>query len=427
MGIIQKTTRYLKRNGLKKTYYAVLERLFCKDVPFRASKPCVETQIDEKIKFSVLVPVYETPEKYLREMIESVLGQIYGNFELVLTDASKTTGPKSVIETYTDSRIKYVRVEKNGGISENTNVAIDNATGDYCCLLDHDDFLVPEALYENALLITQKRLAGIDADMIYSDEDKCDGKAEKFFEPHYKEDFNLDLLLSNNYICHFTVIRTSVIKTLRFRKEYDGAQDYDLFLRVVKMSGADRIFHIGKILYHWRCHEASTALNTDSKEYAYVAGRRAVEDFVNSYYNAKPLVVELAHKGFYRVVWGDSIFSYRTDVGAIGTVRVKTNRIVNGIFMDDGRELFVNMNKNFSGYMHRAVTTRDVFCCDLRTVTPSPELKADYDELVSKLEKAYKEGLKGSALEDYVLALSVEFAKRVRSSGKLFLYDGLLQ
>ncbi|MBO4680065.1 MAG: glycosyltransferase, partial [Lachnospiraceae bacterium] len=233
MSNVSKTIRYLKRNGLKKTYYAMAERLFYKDVPLSAYENTYKGPIDERIKFSILVPLYETPEVYLREMIDSVLGQAYGTFELILADASVSDGPRKIIESYEDERIRYIKIDNNGGISANTNVALEAATGDYCALLDHDDLLTFDALYENALVLSEAAQKGENVTLIYSDEDKCNGDCTKFFEPHIKENFNLDLILSNNYICHFAVIKTSLLKELKFRSEYDGAQDYDVFLRVI--------------------------------------------------------------------------------------------------------------------------------------------------------------------------------------------------
>ncbi|MCR4678188.1 MAG: glycosyltransferase [Lachnospiraceae bacterium] len=423
MGNISKTIRYFKRNGIKKTWYATAERLFFGDVPLSASECTYEGPIDEDIKFSILVPVYETPEKYLREMIDSVLGQAYGNFELILADASGSEGPAGVIKSYTDARIKYIKVKENGGISANTNVALEATTGDYCALLDHDDFLDFDALYENALLLSDAKRKGQEVNLIYSDEDKCNGDATKYFEPHIKENFNQDLILSNNYICHFTVIKTSLLKEIRFRSEYDGAQDYDVILRVIAHSEPSEIRHIGKILYHWRCHEESTAFNPASKEYAYEAGRRAIEDFLFNKYNKKISVTDLPHKGFYRVEWGEDIFELRPELGAVGDLYIAGNKITRGIYSNSGRELFLNMNKHFSGYMHGAVLTRDVIACDIRTVTPAPRMRETYEKLIKQLDE-YSENNKNSKADIHAFAgkLSMEFANELQKQGLIFLF-----
>ncbi len=249
-------------------------------------------------RFSVLVPVYRTPEKFLREMIESVLNQSYGNLELCLADGSggdDTAG--QIIRGYMrrDSRVKYRALEVNGGISENTNAALEMAGGDFVCLLDHDDLLAPDALYElNRML---ERHPGMD--VVYTDEDKVDFEGGKHFQPHFKPDFNLDLLRSNNYICHlFCVRRTLAQRAGGFCREYDGAQDYDFILRCAEL--AEEIGHVARILYHWRCHAASTAANPGSKQYAYEAGRRAVRDHLKRC-GVKALVKSTDNPGFYRV------------------------------------------------------------------------------------------------------------------------------
>ena len=177
-----------------------------------------------------------------------------------------------------DSRIRYVRTAENKGMSENTNEALQYATGDYVGLLDHDDLLTPDALYEMAMTLQNANEQGIEAALVYSDEDKCDTEAKIYYEPHVKLGFNWDLLLSNNYICHFLAMKTELIKKLGFRKEYDGAQDFDLVLRAtLEKDEKDEILHVEKILYHWRCHDLSTAANPQSKLYAYEAGKRAAE------------------------------------------------------------------------------------------------------------------------------------------------------
>jgi len=423
MSNIQKTIRYLKRNGLKKTYYAMAERLFYKDVPLSAYENTYKGPIDERIKFSILVPVYETPEVYLRGMIDSVLGQAYATFELILADASKTDAPRRIIESYKDERIKYIRIENNGGISANTNVALEAATGDYCALLDHDDLLTFDALYENALILSEAAQKGEEVTLIYSDEDKCNGDSSVFFEPHIKENFNYDLILSNNYICHFAVIKTSLLKELWFRSEYDGAQDYDVFLRVILNSEPSQIRHIGKILYHWRCHEESTAFNPASKEYAYEAGKKAIANFLFKKYNREVSVSDLPHKGFYRVNWGDNIFDIRPDLGATGDVFIEKNKITSGIFMDSERMLFLNMNKHFSGYMHGSVLTRDVYACDLRTVTPAPAMRECYENLMKQL-KEYEASshISGKDLNAKAVELGLRFGSEVQKQGLTFLF-----
>ena len=428
MGNVDKLVRYLKRNGVSNTYYAVMERLFFRDVPFNADsseKRAVSENyaLDETIRFSIVVPVYETKEEHLRDMIDSVLSQIYGNFELVLADASKSGKPKAIIESYRDDRIKYVEVKENKSISDNTNVGLMAATGDYVGLLDHDDLLTEDALYECALEITECKRQGISPLMIYSDEDKCNGDASKFFSRHYKQKLNLDLLLSNNYICHFTVIENNLIKTLKFRGEYNGSQDYDLFLSAVGASKEEEVRHIPKVLYHWRCHEGSTAFNPASKEYAYIAGKKAIMDFVKTKFNADWDVVELSHKGFYRVVFEDDIFEKRPDIGAIGGRVAHKNKITSGILYKDGTEIYSNMNRHFTGYMHRAVLSQDVYALDIRTLKVRPELEDYLKELLNEL-KAFEDkcDFREFSADEYAKVLGLKMGERIASLGMKVLF-----
>ena len=225
-------------------------------------------------KISILVPTYRTPEQYLREMIESVLRQSYGNWELCIADASCDEGKTlAVIREYaaSDERIKAAALNENGGISDNTNQAAALAGGDYITLLDHDDLLAADALFEVAQAIVQER-----PDVLYTDEDKVNMLGTDHFEPNLKPDFSPDLLRAHNYITHLFVVKKTLFDEVGgFRKEYDGAQDYDLIFRCCFR--ARKICHIPRILYHWRSHESSTAQNPESKLYAYEAGRKAIE------------------------------------------------------------------------------------------------------------------------------------------------------
>lgn len=231
-------------------------------------------KIPETIKFSILVPLYNTRESYLREMIQSVRDQIYGNWELCLADGSDPEHGyvETVCREYADvdSRIRYERLTENKGISENTNACAQMATGDYIALLDHDDVYTPDALYYNARAIYET-----DADVLYSDEDHLalDGT---HVNPFYKPDWSPDLLYSQMYICHLLVFRRSLFETIGgYRKEFDGAQDYDLMLRFSEET--ERICHIPRILYSWRESETSTASNAGAKPYAHIAGKNALD------------------------------------------------------------------------------------------------------------------------------------------------------
>lgn len=266
--------------------------------------------------FSIVIPVYTTPEKFLRRMLDSIREQTYPKFEVCLVDATPyakiqhdpTQGrtPQEVLAEYAaaDSRFRYETLAENLGIAENTNAAIRMATGDFIVLADHDDELEPQALYECVRAIN----AHPDVQVLYSDEDKVDFEDIYYFEPHFKTDFNPDLLRSVNYICHLFVARRSLLdaiaetdadgRKIYERSAYDGAQDYDLILRATEKAQAmesafnaldqellrqgrftsSNIIHIPMVLYHWRAHQASTAQHPEAKLYAFEAGARAVYD-----------------------------------------------------------------------------------------------------------------------------------------------------
>ena len=247
--------------------------------------------------FSILVPAYETPELFLRQMIESVLGQSYKKVQLCIADGSSSERVCRVAEEYRekDDRLCYEKLSENRGISENTNAALALASGDYVGFLDHDDILLPGALFEIAEALVK---AG-QPDAVYTDEDKVNPELTRHFQPHFKPDFNLEYLRSNNYICHFFVVRREVdLKTGGFRSGFDGAQDHDFILRCAE--AADRILHVPEVLYSWRCHEASTAANPESKLYAYEAGKRAVRAHLERI-GSKAEVLGTSDYGFYRL------------------------------------------------------------------------------------------------------------------------------
>lgn len=289
-GLVRKTCNYVKKNGIKKSVRRLITRIKSSKVPvsnqpdyytwirkYELSKLNLDGQrtyrFEKEIKFSIVTPLYNTPKKYLVPMIVSVMNQTYSNWELCFADGSTDETVKKVVDLYKskDSRIKYVKLEQNNGISENTNAALEMAIGDYIVLADHDDILAPNALFEFAKIIEDNE----DADVIYSDEDKVSMDGKRRFEPHFKPDFNIDLLCSVNYICHLFTARKSLIDRVgHFNKDYDGAQDYDLILRCVE--NAEAVYHVPKILYHWRSHINSTASNPESKMYAFEAGKRAI-------------------------------------------------------------------------------------------------------------------------------------------------------
>ena len=211
---------------------------------------------------SVVIPAYKTPERYLREMLDSILEQTYTNWEVCIADGSpRGQGLERVLKKYADrdGRIRYEMLGSNRGIAGNTNAALDMARGDFVILADHDDTLPPHAFYEVVKAISEHP----GCDVLYSDEDKLDMDGKALFDPHFKPDFNPDLLTSVNYICHLFVVRQDLLKQVGgFRQEFDGAQDYDFMFRCTE--AAEHVHHIPKVLYHWRCHQDSTASNPES-------------------------------------------------------------------------------------------------------------------------------------------------------------------
>lgn len=279
--------KYLKHHSLLSLYVKMSERLYRDKVERDYDSWAREHQVSEEelqrqreykfsqeFNFSIIVPVYNTPEPYLREMIESVLNQSYGKLELCIADGSTQEKPGQIIREYQqkDSRIKYKKLKENKGISENTNEALNLAGGEFIALFDHDDLLERDALFR-VMKVLEKKPA---TDIIYTDEDKIDGESGTFFGPNFKPDYDLELLRTNNYICHFFVVRRNIIERIGgFRSEFDGAQDYDFIFRCVEATM--EIYHIRKVLYHWRTHDNSTAAAPESKMYAYEAAKRAIE------------------------------------------------------------------------------------------------------------------------------------------------------
>jgi glycosyltransferase involved in cell wall biosynthesis len=248
-------------------------------------------------KFSLIMPVYNVEAKWLEKAIDSVRKQIYPNWELCIADdASSKPQIREILTRYNqiDERIKVTFRTENGQISVASNSALELATGDYIALLDHDDELTIDALFENAKLINQHP----DADFIYSDEDKIDARGNRF-NPVFKPDWSPEYFYSTMYTCHLGVVRTSLIREIGgFRSEYDGSQDYDLVLRIVEKT--NNIYHIPKILYHWRNITISAASGSLAKPWAFAAGKKALEAMLErSLYPGH--VEETANPGIYRV------------------------------------------------------------------------------------------------------------------------------
>lgn len=249
-------------------------------------------------KISILVPMFNTPYNFFDELVDSLIKQTYTNWELCLADGSPKEDEtlKPIINK--DKRIKYKFLNENKGIAGNTNECIKMATGDFIALFDHDDLLPVFSLYEVVKAINENP----DVEFLYSDEDKITTLDKPRFSPHFKPDFSLDFLRANNYICHFSVFKKELMDKLGGeRSKYDGAQDFDIILRMAETVEPKNIVHIPKILYHWRVHPNSTAqAETDSKPYAFEAGVTVVQDHIDRL-GIKGKVEHGASLGTYRI------------------------------------------------------------------------------------------------------------------------------
>ena len=225
-------------------------------------------------KISIVVPLYDTPLEFLKDLLDTICAQSYDNWELCLADGSADDNIKNFIRANyeTEGRIIYEQLVGNGGIAENTNQAIKVASGEFVMFADHDDTLAEDALFWIVSELNKSNLI----DVVYTDEDKVSMQGDEYCDPHFKPDFNLRMLEVNNYICHIFVVRRTLIEEVGvLRSEYDGAQDYDMVLRCCER--AREIAHVDRILYHWRAHQQSIAGNQESKSYAYEAGRKALQ------------------------------------------------------------------------------------------------------------------------------------------------------
>lgn len=231
------------------------------------------TEFSFRPMISIIVATFNTKEEYLKEMIDSVRNQSYSNWQLCIGDGSTNDSVEKYVKEHygDDSRIVFKKLKKNYGISGNMNGALELVTGDYVGLFDHDDLLTPDCLYEFVASMQE-----VHHDCVYSDEDKLNDKTKKFEDPHFKPDFSIDLLCSHNYITHFFVVNMDIVRKVGgMRSEYDGSQDHDFIFRCVEQ--ANSVHHVPKILYHWRMHPLSTAMDPESKMYCYTSGKKAIE------------------------------------------------------------------------------------------------------------------------------------------------------
>ena len=289
---VKKGFEYIRRNGVSRFWTLAKAKAFPAGKSYKEwyEEHCPtkeELMRQREVEFSVqplisiVVPTYQTPIPFLKDMIDSVRKQSYEKWELCIADGSlngdendtKVIRVREELNRYSmeDKRIKVVYLEENQGISENTNQALALATGEYIGLFDHDDMLTPDALYEIV-----KAINDYDYDVLYTDEDKISENSHDYKKPVFKPDYSPELLCANNYITHFFVAKKSIVDRLGgFRKEYDGSQDYDFIFRCVEL--AKKVGHVSKVLYHWRMHGGSVAGDPTSKMYAYDAGKKAIQ------------------------------------------------------------------------------------------------------------------------------------------------------
>lgn len=464
---LTKAVRYCKKNGPKEAFYASLEA-FSKNRKQSYKLEIISEEEQQKQRnhkflypktFSILIPAYETKPEHLKALLDSLRDQTYGSFQAIIADAGNTNQVEQVVKHYLEclpedlkEKFIYKKLDANLGISGNTNQALQYATGDYIGLLDHDDMLSVNALFEMQSAIEDKMKQNIETLLLYSDEDKCNEDGTSFYDPHVKDKFNLDLFLSNNYVCHFTVMKAEILKELQLRTDFDGAQDYDLILRFsnrlfqeelanlqidpesMRLSEPvqdifnNKITHVSKILYHWRCHSNSTAENPASKMYAYEAGKRAIEDFLKQR-NVVAKVVYMKHLGFYKIYYYGELFSQRTEIGLLGGRIIKNNRIYAGAMDEKGNVLYAGLHKRFSGDMHKAVLYQNVEAVDINCMVIREELMPLYQKYFGRELCFFQEedGLKPvctkQEIHQELLSKSIAFCKEVRSLGYLILWD----
>lgn len=309
---LNKFRKFVKRYGLKKTIQHVFKYDGGHNLKYhqwflghRVSEEELaeqkETVFAYRPKISIIVPTYNTPRNYLIEMIDSVRNQSYGNWELCIADGSDDDHEaRRIIREYAekDERIKVTELDRNYGISGNTNKALELASGEYTGLFDHDDVLELDCLYEIV-----RALQDVRHDIIYTDEDKLNAGKNMYENPNMKPDYSPDLFCSHNYITHFFVVKTDIIKGVGgFRSEFDGSQDYDLMFRCIEKS--ESIHHIARVLYHWRMHDGSTALDPESKMYCYIAGQKAIQEhYDRTGINARVEMMPAPYYGIYHTIY----------------------------------------------------------------------------------------------------------------------------
>ena len=449
----------MKRNGIRQGITEIAESFSIRKLRGSDYKKPTEFEIARMRKLSrelsyrplisVIVPVYMPDPDHYRQMAESVAEQTYDNLELILADASpdeEASYQKLIAESFEDTRIKYLKIEENGGISANTNIALEKATGEYIALLDHDDVLTPDALLRVVeKIISFKKDSGKLPDVIYSDEDKLASDGTSYTERNTKPDFDPNLLLCCNYICHITVVRSELLKKLGFRSEFDGSQDYDMLLRAY-CEGA--VFaHIPQILYHWRITPVSTSSNTSGKNYAYDAGKRALEEHARELgWDAE--VFNLRNVGYYEFRYSGDLLKKRQQVGAVGgrvVSEAHRGRIIGGIMNPEGNPIYKGLPSGYTGYFHRAALQQAAPALDIRCIRISEKFYDDFYRITGvrysehrtpgivslrphEITRAPLDGEKVFDIkstefsEEEIVKMSLELSKVIRDAGYELLY-----
>jgi len=351
------------------SYTKYIENYLWPNWRYREAKNNISS-FDYKPVFSIIMPVYNTTEKWLRKAIESVLEQIYPHWELCIADdCSKESHVRSNLEEFgaRDSRIRVTYRDQSGHIATTSNTALAMATGEFVALMDHDDELHDTALYENVRLLNEHP----DADLIYSDEDKINENGLRF-QPFFKPDWSPDTLLSHMYTGHLSVYRRSLVERIGgFRSEYNGSQDYDLALRFTELT--DQIHHIPKVLYHWRTAEGSTASDINAKEYAFTAAVKALEDTIDRRGESGSVSQVPSYYNYYII---DHTLSNEPKVSVIIPILDRPNR---SKFLDDCLESIL---------IHTTYNIYEII------LVKSHDADIEFLQLVERFQKAAKEKLK---------------------------------
>ena len=369
-GCVLKIKKYLK-NEEKEEYYKWIKR----NTPTKK-----ELQIQRKHEFkyqpkiSIVVPLYNTPKKYLLELIKFVKKQTYSNWELCLADGSPE--PIEFMKKYLgDKRIVYKVIGENKGISGNTNEALKLATGDYIALLDHDDFLPKFSLYEIVKRINENP----EVEFIYTDEDKMESVDKPRYGVFFKPDFSPYTLNSANYICHFSIFKKELIEKINgFDSNYDGSQDWDIVARATE--NTDKVEHIAKVLYHWRVHQNSTAGNADSKPYAFEIGKKVIKDHVKRSLGVDVEVEDGLTPGSYSV-------KYKVN----GNPKVSIIVDANDIKEKENVEKLLKQIKDttYENYEIILITTEKNIDGVNKIIEPKENIYETYNEAVVKAEGKY--------------------------------------